>query len=588
VWVKLKEPSAASDRHASDAVRAASALVALTITGWLARDPQSNLVELNAFRLINELPATFGPPLLGIMQLGALAAIPALAAVAAVRRRPGLTRRLLAGGTAAWAVARLLQVLVVQEPPDVVLGGVILHGSAKPGLAFPATHVAVAAAMATVAAPYLSRPNRRLAWIGVGAIGIARIYVGAHFPIDVVGGAAVGWGAGSLFHLIVGSPRRLPKPEAVRFILAEHGYPGGPLRPLGPRRPGVAVYMVVPPDPKVVKVVGRDQPEVAWLYRAWRLLAFREDAARRPPLTPQQLVEHEAYLLLLAERGGVNVPPVRAATTVGEDLALLARGCVEGISLGELPGPQIDDAVLLAVWQQLAALHSVGVDLGRLRLDSFVAGVDGRVWVVDVATGGTDGGADRFVHDHAELCVAVADRCGARRAARSAIAALDADGLRQLAKHLVPLKLSPASRKTGARDGLLEQVRAELAEAAGMAPPTVVSPVRVAALLAALVAVNLLLPQIAKVGVTIDALRQARWGWASAIVAASGVTYLAAAVSLMGAAGRRMPIGRRWRRNWRPLSPTGWRRRASGGWRPTPAISKRLAAAGPRRWPPSG
>ncbi|MDQ1418388.1 MAG: hypothetical protein QOJ52_350 [Acidimicrobiaceae bacterium] len=537
-----------SSRHGSDAVRAALALLALSVSAFVARAAHPNVVELNAFRLINQLPGAFGPPLLGIMQLGALASVLGVAAIAAVRHRPGLARRLLAGGVAAWAVAKVLQGLIDQEPPDLVLGNAVLHSSVTAGLAFPATHVAVAAALATVAGPYLSRPNRRLTWIGVFAIGVARVYVGAHFPIDVVGGAAVGWGVGSLLHLILGSPRALPDAEAVRALLAERGHPSGPLDPLGVPRRGNSLYRVCGPDPQVVKVVGRDQPEADWLYRAWRLLAYR-DAERRISRTPQQLVEHEAYLLLLAQRAGVCVPALVATSTVGEDAAVLVRGWVEGTTLGALVGPEIDDAVLVGAWQQLAALHSIGIALGSILLDDFVVGPDGQVWLVEIGSGVTAGPADRSVRDNAELCVAVADRYGPGSAARSAAAALDVDDLRQLVTGLQPLLLSPANRRAGAHDRLLERLRFEIAEVAGVKAASRISPARVATrnllpLVAALLAVNLLLPQIGKAGATFDALHHVRWVWAAGIVAASAVTYLSAAVSLMGAASRRLGLGR--------------------------------------------
>jgi undecaprenyl-diphosphatase len=120
-------------------------------------------VEINVFRLVNQLPAAFAPPLVGVMQLGALAAVPVFALIALLGHRPRLARLLFLGGGLAWGLAKALQVLIGQEPPEVVLGKVTLHGAVAPGFSFPSTHVAVVAALAAVAGPYLSRPHRRLA-----------------------------------------------------------------------------------------------------------------------------------------------------------------------------------------------------------------------------------------------------------------------------------------------------------------------------------------------------------------------------------------------------------------------------------------
>ena len=41
-------------------------------------------------------------------------------------------------------------------------------------------------------------------------VGLLRIYVGAHLPLDILGGAALGLAAGGAVHLVVGSPAGPP------------------------------------------------------------------------------------------------------------------------------------------------------------------------------------------------------------------------------------------------------------------------------------------------------------------------------------------------------------------------------------------
>jgi membrane-associated phospholipid phosphatase len=134
----------------------------ILVSAWLAHRAHPGIVEVDAFRLVNDLPAAFAAPLIGVMQFGALAAVPVFSLVALLARRPRLARLLLLGGTAAWLVSKVLQTIVDEEPPTVAIGRVALHGAVRAGLAFPSTHVAVVAALATVAAPYLARPKSAL------------------------------------------------------------------------------------------------------------------------------------------------------------------------------------------------------------------------------------------------------------------------------------------------------------------------------------------------------------------------------------------------------------------------------------------
>jgi undecaprenyl-diphosphatase len=60
----------------------------------------------------------------------------------------------------------------------------------------------VAAAFATVAGPYLRRPTGRAAWLAVLLLGFAAMYAGLSLPLDLVGGAALGWAAGALGNLL--------------------------------------------------------------------------------------------------------------------------------------------------------------------------------------------------------------------------------------------------------------------------------------------------------------------------------------------------------------------------------------------------
>jgi undecaprenyl-diphosphatase len=160
--------------------------------------------ELEVFRRLNELPSALEPALTAVMQLGSLFAIPLAAGAAllvARKARRGID--LFLAGSLAWLAARAIKELVQRGRPEALLHDVVLRGDAATGFGFVSGHAAVAAALATVAAFYLPMRGKVVVWLLAALVGLARIYVGAHLPLDVAGGLAMGWAIGSVVHFVL-------------------------------------------------------------------------------------------------------------------------------------------------------------------------------------------------------------------------------------------------------------------------------------------------------------------------------------------------------------------------------------------------
>jgi membrane-associated phospholipid phosphatase len=72
---------------------------------------------------------------------------------------------------------------------------------------FPSAHTATAVGLAMVLSS-LYPQGRRLFFLFAAAVGVQRVLGGAHYPSDVLGGAAVGWlFAAAAFHLVARLPR---------------------------------------------------------------------------------------------------------------------------------------------------------------------------------------------------------------------------------------------------------------------------------------------------------------------------------------------------------------------------------------------
>lgn len=538
-------------RHQSDAVRAVAGCAILAAAALGARAGAPSTLEVNLFRLVNQLPGFLAAPLLGAMQLGALGAVGVVALVALGAGRRRLARLLAVGGAGAWALAKVLGAVVGQEPPEVVLSQVVLHGAPAPGLAFPATHVAVAAAMATVAGPYLSRPSRRLAWMVVGLVGVARIYTGAHLPVDVVGGAALGWALGAVVHLVVGAPRGRTPAGVVASAL---GAVLGPVEALAPVHADAATVAYRTrggaAGDVLAKVAGRDQPEADWLYRAWRVLAFREPEEEAAVASPAHRVAHEAHLSLLAQRQGVRVPPLVATVAMGEGEHLLVRSWVEGTSAADMEPGELQGRVLTDIWREVAALHRGGLAHGSLRADHVVVDGGGRPWLVELGLGRAGADGQEQARDVAELAASLGALVPPREVVAAATEALGPAAVAEAVALLQPLSLSAATRRRLGPEALAA-LRAEAARASGASVPPVQTPARVAvrnlAPWAGLgFATYVVLPQVGQARATLDALGQARWLWLLPVAVASAFTYLMAAVALMGATPTRLALGRTW------------------------------------------
>ena len=165
-------------------------------------------VEKSVFRAVNDLPSAIYPvPAWAFMQLGNFLVVPVTALAALVARRYRLAASLALAGTTTYVLAKVVKHFVERGRPDTLVSDVNIHGAASHGLGFVSGHMAVICALAVAAWPYFGRPVR-IALVTLAAIvGLLRIFVGAHLPLDVVGGAALGVGCGGLARLVLGAPR---------------------------------------------------------------------------------------------------------------------------------------------------------------------------------------------------------------------------------------------------------------------------------------------------------------------------------------------------------------------------------------------
>ena len=151
-------------------------------------------VETRVFDAINGLDQRGHVPAWAAMQLGSLGGSLAVGGLVAQRGNPRLGRRLATVGTIAWLGSKAVKPLVGRGRPAVETARARVLGREQSGLGYPSGHAAVAAAMASVVTPRLPSGMRPVVWLGALGVGATRMYVGAHLPLDIVGGVALGLG----------------------------------------------------------------------------------------------------------------------------------------------------------------------------------------------------------------------------------------------------------------------------------------------------------------------------------------------------------------------------------------------------------
>jgi membrane-associated phospholipid phosphatase len=170
--------------------------------GTLARGHRSQ-TEIGLFRLANGLPDRAYRFIWIPMQYGTFGTVPAAATVALARRRPRLAMAIATGGTAAWVLAKAVKPIVDRGRPPSVIASVVQRGVEEGDQGFPSGHAAVSAALTAVAWPYLSDLWRLPTAALCGFVPFARMYVGAHLPLDLVGGSALGLAIGCAVNLAI-------------------------------------------------------------------------------------------------------------------------------------------------------------------------------------------------------------------------------------------------------------------------------------------------------------------------------------------------------------------------------------------------
>jgi uncharacterized membrane protein YbhN (UPF0104 family) len=537
-------------RHPGDVIRLIIAGFVLAVALAVTAAAHATYAGASAPVVTAAAPSTLaGRVLAGLVQ----AVFVAAAAVAVVVTLRSGRYRLLAGlaGSAVLASAVVIGIigLAGAERPRALTAGAgpwsWLTGASLAGPALGAAAVACAVA----AAPWLARPWRRAAWITLWLAAVVRLITGTASPMEVVLAFAAGVTAGAGALVLFGVPDRRIGPAEIAAVLGSAGLPVARVDPAAVAAKGSRPFTAATADGHrlFIKVLGSDQRDADLLYRGYRFIRLRDVGDTRPAASLIQAAEHQALVAVMAERAGAAVPAVRQVIKTADGSVVLAMDSVEGSSLDLIPAQRVDDVMIRQLWAQVDALHRARIAHRSLRAANVVVDGTARPWIVDFSFAELGATPRQIALDVAELLASLAVIAGADRAVAGAAAVIGPDQVAAAVPLLQPLALSAGTRRAIAgQEGLLTRTR-QAAAASGRTDTDLariqrVRPRTLLAVAALAGAFYFLLPSLAQVQSSWQAVQSADWAWVPLVITLSAVTYLASAIALMGAVPQRIRL----------------------------------------------
>lgn len=530
-------------RRPIDWIRSVVSLMALVVFAVLS-DIGSDL-DASSSSVLVEFPPSLRVVWLIFFWL-ALAWAFTLLCFAIFGRRRVLALEVLAASALALATCFVVAVIVTDDASRVFTEMFSTDGPPT----FPPAALAVTAAVTATMAPYITLPLRRFGRLLLAGQLVAAVFLGVTVGSGAVTALALGILAGSICHLVAGSPGGFPTPGRVGAALAQLGVAVDDLSPVGMRRDGVALLEGHDRAGKLsVKVYGRDAWDGELIASAWSHLWYR-DTRHATRLGRSELVEHEGFMTFLASRAGVRVPEVVTAGRALKGDALIVVRPV-GTPLDVLD-PTLSPAELDSLWDQLALLHAGGMAHRRIDVDRIVRHQhEGIAGFGDLSSVSVQANEVDLAKDRAQLFALGTVATGEEAAVASARRALGDPDLIDVIPYLQEAALPPITRSMlNRRDIELDEVRKRLAETLGAEKVELVKLRRVTwgsvfnmvLLTVAAYAIIGMLGGIDFVEFW-DALQDANWWWLFFALFIGQLPRVSAAFSTMGSSRDPLPLG---------------------------------------------
>ncbi|MDQ3065147.1 MAG: flippase-like domain-containing protein [bacterium] len=405
-------------------------------------------VERPIFEFFNNLPSMLDGVMHAITQLGGAGSILLWAALGyyLINRRAAI----LVGSTGivAWYLAKVFKSIINRGRPEAFFESINLFNNVPfGGLGFPSGHSTFVAACVGILYYQVDKKYRKYLILSVLLVGISRMYLGAHFPLDILGGWALGAMVAAFVSLLFGVSSADITINQIKRALRLKNWPMKHVEFANVDARGSRPILMtdLSGNEYFGKVFGVQEHAADWLFKAYRFFRFKNLQAEEPYISSRRNIEMESFATLWAKQAGVRVPQIKDIIKIRSSWLLFFEK-LQAISVQD--HNRIKTESLIDIWKQVEKLHSSNMAHRDLRSANIMLDKAGKAWLIDFGFSEVSPRKQRISMDIAELLMSLSLQVGTKRTIESAIKVVDHEKLRRALPYLKKEVFSGATAKS--------------------------------------------------------------------------------------------------------------------------------------------